>query len=189
MSTQYRTHAKWWGIAGGTRPERALSPHVFRHFLHFFLVEIVLPGCLKQWELDKGRERKTILWSANRKFQTPLPPPPPSSPTLIPGLTLIPVLTPPPPPPCWGLTLIPGWPLFRVLLYQDLTTQLTCTSSPSFCCHCLPLWLQRSNLGMAAMSVTCKLFFLPWTESCSCNSIFWPSINGYSWNESMAGKE
>ena len=40
-------------------------------------------GCLKQWKLDKGRERKTILWSANRKFQTP---------TLIPGLTLIPVL-------------------------------------------------------------------------------------------------
>ena len=35
MSTQYRTHAKWWGIAGDARRERALSPHVFRHFLHF----------------------------------------------------------------------------------------------------------------------------------------------------------
>ena len=42
MSTQYRTHAKWLGIAGDARRERALSPHVFRHFLHFFLVEIVL---------------------------------------------------------------------------------------------------------------------------------------------------
>ena len=42
MSTEYRTHAKWWGIAGDARRERALSPHVFRHFLHFFLVEIVL---------------------------------------------------------------------------------------------------------------------------------------------------
>ena len=30
-------------------------------------------GCLKQWELDKGRERKTIIWSANRNFQTPHP--------------------------------------------------------------------------------------------------------------------
>ena len=42
MSTQYRTHAKWWGIAGDARRERALLPHVFRHFLHFFLVQSVM---------------------------------------------------------------------------------------------------------------------------------------------------
>ena len=57
-------------------------------------------GCLKQWELDKGRERKTILWSANRKFQTP------------------PIFTdpysgfePPPPP-------VEDWPLLRVDPYS-----------------------------------------------------------------------
>ena len=91
-------------------------------YLMFFATLALFPrwdrtGCLKQWELDKGRERKTILWSTNRKFQTP--PPPPSSPTLIPGLTLIPVLNPPPPPPPLrtdpysGLTLIPGSTLGR----------------------------------------------------------------------------
>ena len=59
MSTQYRTHAKWWGvIAGDARRKRALSPHDFRHFLHFPPWDRT--GCLKQWELDKGRERKTM---------------------------------------------------------------------------------------------------------------------------------
>ena len=81
-------------------------------------------GCLKQWELDKGRERKTSLWSTNRKFQTP----PPSSPTLIPGLTLIPVFNPPPPPPP-----AEDWPLFRVDPYSG------------FFSTCLLLWEARMH--------------------------------------------
>ena len=109
MSTLYRTHATWWGLGGDARRERAL----YRMFLAIFCTfpRWDRTGCLKQWELDKGRERKTILWSANRKFQTPPiftnpysrfdpysgfePPPPPllrtdpySGLTLIPGSTL-----------------------------------------------------------------------------------------------------
>ena len=70
-------------------------------------------GCLKQSELDKGRERKTILWSTNNKFQTP--PPPHLHRPLFRVWPLFRFWTPPPPPPPLlrtdrysGLTLIPG---------------------------------------------------------------------------------
>ena len=104
-------HSRWCTTRESTFTA-CFSP-LFAHFARWDRT-----GCLKQWELDKGmrRERKTILWSANRKFQTP---PPQPSPTLIPGLTLIPVLNPPPPP-CWGLTLIPGSTLPRIVFKDRL---------------------------------------------------------------------
>ena len=93
------------GIAGDARRERAPSPHVFHDLLHFSSLR-------SNWMSEtmgvrQGQGKKNKLWSANRKFQTP------SSPTLIPGLTLIPVLNPPPPPPP-----VEDWPLFQVDPYS-----------------------------------------------------------------------
>ena len=112
MSTQYRTHAKWWGIAGDATTRESTFTACFSPQFALF-PRWDRTGWLKQWELDKGRERKTILWSANRKFQTP---PPPIFTDHYSGFDPYSGFEPPPPP-CWGLTLIPGWPLFRVLLY------------------------------------------------------------------------
>ena len=89
-------------------------------------------GCLKEWELDKGRKRKTILWSANRKFQTP-PPPPYLHRPLFRVWPLFRFWTPPPPPllrtdPYSGLTLIPGSTLPVLALQRSLHRDMTLSS-------------------------------------------------------------
>ena len=85
----------------------------FSPLFALFLVEIVLDVWNNGSQTRAGKEKQFF----DPQIENFRPPPPPSSLTLIPGLTLIPVLNPPPPP-CSGLTLIPGWPLFRVLFYS-----------------------------------------------------------------------
>ena len=99
MSTQYRTHAKWWwGIAGEARRERTLWPRVFATFWTFFSLKSYWMS--ETMGVREGKERNAGWHIENFKFQTP--PPPLHWPLLL-------VLNPPPPPPpCWGLTLIPG---------------------------------------------------------------------------------
>ena len=86
MSTQYCTHAKWWGIAGEARRERTLWPRVLP-FLDFFF-SLKSYWMSETMGVREGKERKTILWLASWKFQTP-PPSPRWRLTLIPGSTLV----------------------------------------------------------------------------------------------------
>ena len=105
-------------------------------------------GCLKQWELDKGRERKTILWSANRKFQTP----PPIFTNPYSGFDPYSGFEPPPPP-------VGDWPLFRVDPYSGFYSTDRPPASPgqSFPCDASlaspKSSQQQCNLGIVITAV------------------------------------
>ena len=102
-------------LSGGAKPAmHDAREHLHRMFLATFCTFPLWDrtGCLKQWEFDKGRERKTTLWSAIENFR---PPPPHLHRPLFRVWPLFRFWTPPPPPrhplrtdPYSGLTFIPG---------------------------------------------------------------------------------